>query len=122
MWHTKPASAALKELEASENGLSSAEAAKRLEKYGPNELQKEGGVKAWRILLSQFTSPLVIILIIAALVSLFLTPEGELEAGVIIIIVVLNGGFGFWQEFKAEKTVEALKKLTSQQSAVLRDG
>ena len=91
---------------ASRDGLSPDEAARRLAEYGPNELTEADVKSPWRILLEQFTSLLIIILIIAAIVSAFL---GDYEDAIAILaIVVLNGVLGFRQEYKAEKTMAAL--------------
>jgi Ca2+-transporting ATPase len=102
------------------DGLTTEEAAARLEQYGPNELVEKGAKSPWLILLDQFKDAMVIILFIAALVSLAL---GE-EADVIIImaIVVLNAVIGFTQEYRAEQAVAALKKLSVPHVKVRRDG
>ncbi len=110
----------IKDLNSSEKGLSEKEAVIRLEKFGPNKLEKKKGSSPFTIFLSQFKSILVIILIIASAISLYLN---EIVDGILIfIIVVLNAAFGFWQEFKAEKAIEALENLTAPQAKVLRDG
>ncbi len=118
-WHRLDAKKALSTLKSSRNGLSSSEAASRLRIYGPNELKKERGISKLEILLSQFKSILVIILIAATVFSALI---GEIiDAAAIIIIVVLNAVFGFFQEYKAEKTIEALKSMTSPEAVVIRD-
>jgi len=110
----------LQQLHSTDHGLSSIEAQQRLSQYGPNMLQEKKKISPWIILLSQFTSPLTIILIIATLISMAI---GHMIDGVIImIIVVLNAIFGFIQEYKAEKSMESLKKMMSLKSKVLRDG
>jgi len=119
-WHELDAGEAMKLLETSEMGLSEAEAETRLQKFGRNELKKQKGISKLQIFMSQFRSLLVIILIAATIFSAFV---GEiLDAAAILAIVVLNAIFGFIQEFKAEKTIEALKKLTSPEAVVIRDG
>ncbi len=103
-----------------QNGLSATEANRRLEEYGPNELVERGLKSPWRILLDQFKDLMVIILIIAAVISLFL---GEyLEVVVIITIVVLNAILGFTQEYRAEQAMAALKKMAVPSVRVRRDG
>ena len=88
--------------------------------YGPNELAEAGVKSPWRILAEQFTSLLIIILIIAAVVSAFL---GDYEDAIVIMaIVVLNGALGFRQEYKAEKTMSALRKLAAPMVRVRRAG
>ena len=99
---------------------SSEEAQRRLAEYGPNELAEAGVKSPWRILAEQFTSLLIIILIIAAVVSAFL---GDYEDAIVIMaIVVLNGALGFRQEYKAEKTMSALRKLAAPVVRVRRAG
>ena len=115
-----PADDIYKLLDSSDKGLTSSEAQKRLSEQGANEVAKKTRRHASRILLSQFSSPLIFILIIAALVSFFL---GErTEAVVIIAIVMLNSMLGFFQEYKAEKALRELRKYVTHQSNVLRDG
>jgi len=108
------------ELHTSVTGLSTTEAAQRLEKYGKNELKKAKEISALKILLSQFNDFLIWILIGAAIVSLVV---GEIADSVVIgIILVLNALFGFVQEYRAEKSIEALKKMSSLKAVVIRDG
>ncbi len=119
-WNELEAKQVLKELQTSEKGLSEQEAQARLLKYGTNELKEEKKISPIEIFLNQFKSILVIILIGA---TIFSAAIGEvLDAAAIIAIVILNAIFGFFQEYKAEKTIEALKKLSSPESIVLRDG
>lgn len=101
-------------------GLTTAEAQNRLKKYGKNELKEKGQKSIFKILFDQVKEIMVIILIIAAVIS-FLLHE-YIDGSVIIIIVVLNTILGFWQEFKAEKAMSALKKLTVPLVRVKRDG
>jgi len=107
-------------LKTSKNGLTEEESVNRLEKYGKNELKKAKGISPLKIFIRQFTSFITIILLVAIAISLLM---GEmLDAIVISMIVVLNGIFGFVQEYKAEKAIEALKKLTALKARVIRDG
>ena len=95
----------------SRDGLSPEEAARRLAEYGPNELAEADVKSPWRILLEQFTSILIIILILAAIASAFL---GDYEDAIAIFaILVLNAVLGFRQEYKAEKTMQALRQLAT---------
>jgi Ca2+-transporting ATPase len=88
--------------------------------YGPNILQAKQKISPWMILLSQFKSPLIVILMIATAISMSV---GHMVDGMIVlIIVVLNAVFGFVQEYKAEKSMESLKKMMSLRSKVVRDG
>ncbi|MBE2220073.1 MAG: cation-translocating P-type ATPase [Anaerolineae bacterium] len=102
------------------DGLSTEEAKKRLEQYGINELVEKGAKSPWLILLDQFKDAMVIILFIAALVSLFLGEE--VDVIIILAIVVLNAVIGFTQEYRAEQAVAALKKLSVPIVKVRRDG
>ncbi len=101
-------------------GLTAAEAARRLEQYGPNKLQ-EGKKESLLVkFLNQFKDFMTLILIAAAVISGFM---GDwVEAVVIIAIVVVNAILGVYQEGQAEKAVEALQKMASPQARVLRDG
>lgn len=119
-WHELASEEAMKRLGTSENGLSEGEASVRLKQYGFNELQKQKGISKLQILVSQFKNILVLILIGATIFSALV---GEVvDAAAILVIVILNAIFGFVQEFKAEKTIEALKKMTSPEAVVIRDG
>jgi len=103
-----------------QTGLTSTEATARLDKYGLNELVERGLKSPWRILWEQITEVMIVILIVAALVSIFL---GEVtDAIVIMAIVVLNAILGFTQEYRAEKAIAALKKLAVPTVKVRRDG
>lgn len=102
------------------NGLSRREAEKRLLEYGPNLLAGKKKISPVRILLSQFTDIMVIILMVSTVISAFM---GEItEAATIIAIVILNAVLGFVQEYRTEKTMEALKSLAAPAARVLRDG
>lgn len=101
-------------------GLTSSEANRRLTRFGPNTIVHAAATTPIKQLLSQFTSPLVILLLTATALSLTL---GETLDGILILtIVVLNALLGFVQEFKAEKALEALKKITVSTIRVIRDG
>ena len=108
-------------------GLSTAEAAKRLKRYGRNELTAEKPVPAWRKFLAQFTDVLVILLLIAGLISagLWLYERDSAfpyEATAIFAIVLLNGVMGYVQQARAEQALAALRKLSAAHAAVIRDG
>lgn len=103
-----------------DKGLSFREAGSRLEKYGPNQLEEKKKISPWEIFFEQFKDFIIWILIVAAIVSGFL---GEwIDAAAIIAIVVLNAILGFIQEYRAEKSLAALKKLSSPTSKVIRNG
>ncbi len=101
-------------------GLSPEEAAKRLEEHGSNELAERPRPGFWELLLGQFNNFVVIILLVAAVISLLL---GEyIEASAILAIVVLNSILGVVQESKAEEALAALKKMAAPDALVLRGG
>ncbi|MFL4471125.1 cation-translocating P-type ATPase [Tateyamaria armeniaca] len=103
-----------------QKGLTSRQVLEARQKHGWNELPAMKQTGPWRVLLRQFSSFLVLILIAAAGVALAL---GEtMDAGTIGLVVVLNAGLGFVQEWKAETALTALRKLMSPQAMVLRDG
>ena len=108
-------------------GLTSDEAAARLRRDGPNELEAAEVVPGWRKLLAQFADPLVYLLLAAVAVSLAAwAAEGAdgvpYEAVVIAAIVVLNGALGYVQEARAEQAVAALQRMAAATAGVLRDG
>jgi len=101
-------------------GLTRTEAARRLSQLGPNVLPDSGAPGALQFLLHQFQSLLVLVLLVAALVSLFL---GDLlEFASILVIAVLNAGLGFVQEYRAERSLRALRALSAPSATVLREG
>ncbi len=118
-WHQKTKEEVFKELRTSKDGLSSKEAALRLERYGLNEITS-GKKRSFLILfLSQFKSPLIYILLITALITYFL--KHNVDTFVILIVVFFNALIGLIQEKKAENALEALKKLVSHKAHVLRN-
>jgi len=120
MHHSKEIKEVFRELNSNNEGLSQAEAEKRLQEYGLNEIKEAKKISPIKIFLNQFNSVVVYILIAALVISLFI---GErIDAIVIGIILILNAVFGFIQEYRAEKSIEALKKLASLKATVIRDG
>ncbi len=119
-WHSRSAEEVLVQLGSTVFGLSSVEAARRLAESGPNELKEREAISPVQIFFSQFNSLIIWVLIAAAVISGLL---GErMDAAAILTIVVLNAVIGFYQEFKAEKSIAALKKMTSPHATVRRDG
>ena len=101
-------------------GLTTAEALSRLKKYGPNTFPRSKPPSAWSILISQFKSPLIYIILVAAVISLIM---GELTDFIIIIaVVIVDVILGFFQEFQAQRTYTALNKLLKPTTTVIRDG
>jgi Ca2+-transporting ATPase len=119
-WHSQSAEEVLARLTSTAEGLSSHEAAQRLETNGLNELKEGKRVSLLQISLGQFKSLIIWILIAAGVISGLL---GELlDCIAILAIVVLNAVIGLYQEFKAEKSIAALKKMTAPQAKVRRGG
>ena len=117
--------AVLAELDSSENGLSSAEAQKRLEAHGKNKLKEPAKESLIKRFFDQMADPMIIILLVAAAISgVLAVTQGESFADVIIIlaVVVVNAVLGVYQENKAEKAIEALQEMSAATSKVLRDG
>lgn len=110
----------ISEFKSEKTGLSNAEAKKRLEQNGFNELKGKEGESTLKLILNQFKDPLVIILIIAAIVQMFL--KEAVEAIIIIAVVILNAILGVTQTKKAEGSLNSLKKLSSPSAKVLRGG
>ncbi|MES0324766.1 MAG: cation-transporting P-type ATPase [Candidatus Bathyarchaeia archaeon] len=124
-WHSTEIDGVLSALETSREGISDEEAAKRLQEYGPNELKEEAKKQWYHLLWEQFTSILVVVLVISAAVSGYIAVQaGEpmTDMYVILVIVVMNAILGFVQEYRAEQAVEALKAMVSPHVLVLRAG
>jgi len=119
-WWTLDAHEVMELLGTGEKGLSQKEALARLRKYGKNVIEGEKTRSPISIFISQFTDPLVILLIIASLLSLFIG-EGT-DALLIMAIVVLNALLGFLQEYRAEEALKKLKKMLSLRARVIREG
>jgi Ca2+-transporting ATPase len=120
-WHAMGAEDVLEQLETfPENGLSSEEAASRLQEFGPNQLTEAPPTTFWQMLWEQFNNFVVILLVVAALVSALL---GDfIEAGAIMAIVILNATLGVIQERSAEQALAALRRLAAPDADVIRDG
>ena len=109
-----------RDLNSSEDGLTAAQAAERLEQYGPNELREEGRKSVLGIFLEQYADFLVIILILAAAVSAFL---GDLESTIVILAVItMNAILGTVQTVKATASLDSLRQMSAPTAKVLRDG
>ncbi|HEY4720570.1 MAG TPA: HAD-IC family P-type ATPase, partial [Anaerolineae bacterium] len=120
-WHSQPIAKVVSELGTqAESGLTSAEAANRLQRFGPNELLEKPSTPFWRLVLDQLNSFVVILLIVASVVSALL--GDEVEAVMILAIVVLNAVLGVVQEGRAEAALAALKKMAAPEAEVIRDG
>ena len=120
-WHARPVEAIASELETDAAiGLSPGEAARRLAAEGPNEIERKEGRSALAILAGQFTSLVIWVLVGAAAVSIAL--GDVLDGAAILAILVLNGAIGFAQEYRSERAVAALAKLSAPSARVVRGG
>jgi len=122
-----PIAEALASLKTSESGLNSVDAERRLLEFGLNRIEEIKGRSMWTRLLLEFTNFFALILWLAAGLALFAETrnpgEGMAQLGVAILAVILiNGIFSFWQEYRAEQAISALRKLLPQQVKVRRDG
>lgn len=119
-WYSRPVQEALNELSTSEAGLSDNEAAQRLERYGPNEIESAKPVSWLRILANQLASIVVLLLAAAAVISFAL--GDRIEAAAIAIILLINTAVGFVIDFRARSAMAALRKLETPRALVVRDG
>ncbi|MBN1537219.1 MAG: cation-translocating P-type ATPase [Anaerolineales bacterium] len=120
-WHAMQSSDVIQHLDTlSDKGLTTQEAEKRLQEYGPNALREAPPTTFLQMLKDQFTSFIVILLLIAAVISALL--GDYVEAGAIMLIVILNATLGVVQERRAEQALAALRKLAAPDAHVIRDG
>jgi Ca2+-transporting ATPase len=120
-WHTLSVDEVALKLETShQTGLSAAQVAERIAHHGPNALQEKRRRSPWRMLLDQFTEFMILVLIGAAIISGFVGDIGDTIF--IIVIVILNAAVGFVQEYRAERAMAALKRMSEASARVLRDG
>lgn len=111
---------ALAKLESSENGLTRGEVAKRLQKYGKNSLPQKNQLLVLKNIIYQFADLLVIILLIAGVLSWFL---GDIRTAIVMFaVVILNAGVGFWQQYKTERILVALKNMLPPSAKAVRGG
>jgi magnesium-transporting ATPase (P-type) len=119
-WHAREAGDCLAQLASAQGGLSDAEAKRRLASIGPNRLPQPRRPALWRRFAAQFRSLLIYILIAAALLT---AAMGEwLDCWVILGVVLVNGVIGYLQEAKAERALDAIRKLLAPSALILRDG
>jgi len=119
-WYSVSPEQALLDLETSSEGLSETEAVARFEQYGPNRLKSVKETSVWKILLHQFASPLIYILLAAMVVTLAI--QHWTDALVIGVVIVINAVIGFTQENRAENAIQALISLTEPKAIVRRNG
>ncbi len=120
-WHNLSVDEALGELATSPTGLSGADARQRLQRYGTNELTQKSKPPQILVFIRQFASPLIYILLVAALVE-FLIMHKPTDGSVILAVLVINSVVGYIQESRAEQAMEALKKLAAPNARVKRQG
>lgn len=119
-WHAAELPVVFRALNATEDGLDESEAAERLEQFGTNNLPVQPPSPFWRIILRQFRSPLIYILLLAAAVSLAI---GEIkDACFIALVLLINAVIGSYQEWRAEQSSHALQKLLKIRASVQRSG
>ena len=126
-FHTLTTNQALEHLSSSDSGLSSTEASTRLDTYGPNQLIGAPPVSVLKLLLDEFRSPLVLVLIAAAAVLVAVSQIADesdqlIDALLIALIVLLNAGLGFSQNYRASRGIESLNRLAAPSATVLRNG
>jgi len=119
-WHALPVAETFARLDSSPQGLSGAEAQRRLTIHGANELQAAPRASAWSLLAAQFRNVLIVILLAATALSAFL--GHAVEAIAITVIVLFAVLLGFVQEYRAERAIEALRRMATPRATVLRDG
>jgi len=119
-FHSVSSEEALAHLSSTLDGLGESEAAKRHAHYGPNEIRRGREISMFRIFLQQFNSFIVYILIAAVFISIIL--QEYIDGAVIISILFVNAVLGFFQEYRAEKAIESLKKMAAFQATIIRDG
>lgn len=107
-------------LESGKNGITEEESRKRLQRYGYNQLKKKQNWKWARIILNQFNDALVWILLVAGILALIFAERRD--AAIIFVIILINATIGFFQEWKAERILDGIKKLTREKARVIRDG
>jgi magnesium-transporting ATPase (P-type) len=119
-WHALDPDEVAGALDSDEEGLDADGARQRLNEHGPNELETDEGPGALAILANQFRSPLITILLVAGIVAFAV---GELiDAGFIAAVLLINAGIGFFQEYKAESSIQALMELAAPSATVVRGG
>lgn len=119
-WHVLTIQQALETQQITFAGLTPSQAAQRLQRDGANQLKEKPPKAAWRLFFAQFQSVLILVLISAAGLAAFI--GDKTDGAVIMIVVCINAMLGFYQEFQAEKSLAALKKMLSLQATVRRDG
>lgn len=124
-WHARPGTDVCEELGVGTEGLTHSEAERRLARTGPNEIREPAEVDLFALFVSQFQDALIYLLLGAAVLSLAvgLVPGQQanyVDAGLIAVILLGNGLFGFIQDYRAEKAMETLRELAAPEAMVIR--
>jgi Ca2+-transporting ATPase len=118
-WHTSSIEDVYRELQSNADGLSTEEVAKRIQQYGANQLQEKKKKPVWLLFAMQFKDVMILILMVAAIISAVVGDVKDMI--VILIIIVINAIVGFVQEYRAEKAIDALKKMSAAHVRVKRN-
>lgn len=119
-WHSLPVSKIFEQLASAKNGLNSHQVREKRQSFGFNKLPTAKPIARLVLLFNQIKSPLVYVLLMAVVISIFLRHYAD--AGVIFFVVVINTIFGYWQESQANNSLQKLKEIVKQQAKVWRDG
>ncbi|HEY8897388.1 MAG TPA: calcium-translocating P-type ATPase, PMCA-type [Niastella sp.] len=118
-WHTSTTEDVISELQSNIDGLTAEEVANRMQKYGPNQLQEKKKRPVWLLFLMQFKDVMILILMVAAIISAVVGDVKDMI--VILVIIIINAVVGFVQEYRAEKAIDALKKMSAAHVRVRRN-
>ncbi len=119
-WYSMTAEEVFSSLNTDKHGLSTDDASRRIQEYGPNKLPEKGKPSAFSRFIKQFNNILIYVLLVAAVVTAVL--GHWVDTGIILAVVIINAVIGFIQEGKAEKALEGIKKMLSLKASVIRDG
>lgn len=119
-WHSKNPEEVIEELKSSFDGLADSEVNMKIKEHGENKLPEKKSKSKILVFINQFKSPLIAILIFAGLIALFI--HEYVDAIVVFVILILNSCISFWQEYKAERDIAALKMISTKKAKVIRNG
>ena len=119
-WYQLSSTKVIEQTKTKQTGLSSEERQQRLQTNGPNKIEEKQQLKTWQKLAKHFTDLLMVVLLAAAILK-FATGE-VVEGSIIFLVVLVNGFVGYWQERKAEESLDGLKQMMGQEAVVLIDG
>ena len=116
-WYQLSSTKVIEQTKTKQTGLSSEERQQRLQTNGPNKIEEKQQLKTWQKLAKHFTDLLMVVLLAAAILK-FATGE-VVEGSIIFLVVLVNGFVGYWQERKAEESLDGLKQMMGQEAVVL---